>query len=233
MSDKIIAELSWEKTKPKEHKINYNSIIKRIRSVPNPYIGNKKKLLPFIFEVIEKHNVKFDSFLDAFSGSSVVGLFMKGLGKKVLSNDLLASAYFHAVSLVENNGIQLSEKDIRYLINNTNKSSSNFVLDNWTARKNTSLSNRFTETEAKHLDNMRANIKDLSSLVAQGIGLTANSLVCMRLPFGFADRSLDIYNHRKKQVDKYGKGREGKDRRIGLYYNENLDLNFKTWYNSI
>jgi len=230
MADKIQLELSWDKSELKSHTINYDSVIKRIRNIPNPYVGNKKKLLFFMGRVIEKYNLKFGSFLDAFSGSSVVGLFMKGMGKKVLSNDVLASAYFHAVALVENNGVKLSEEDIHYLINNVNPNRSNFIQNNWTSLGKTALSNRFTKKEAIQLDNLRANIRDLSNLMAQGIGLTASSLVCMRLPFGFADRSLDIYNHRRKQVEKYGKGREGSERRIGLYYDDNLDLNFKEWF---
>ena len=157
-------------------------------------------------------------------------MYMKSIGKRVLSNDLLTFCYFNAVALIENTGIQLSEDDIKYLIENDNSNRSDFVHSNWTFMGKTKLSNRFTPNEAQQLDNLRANIKDLSNIFAQSISFTASNLVCMRLPFGFADRSIDIYNHRRKQIEKYGKGREGLERRIGLYYDDNLDLNFKEWF---
>jgi adenine-specific DNA methylase len=212
------------------HKIDYHKIIPKINSIPNPYVGNKKKLLSFIGYVLEKHDIKFDSFFDAFSGSAIVSLFMKNLGKKVISNDALTSSYFHSVALVENFDVKLNDEEIRYILNNNNENASTFVRDYWSSDSEFQLRKRFTQNEAKQLDIIRSNIKDLSLLSSQAIGLSANSLICMRLPFGFVDRSVDIYSHRKKQIKDYGKNSNNHDRRIGIYYDENLDLNFKQWF---
>lgn len=223
-------EICFDNSSLKKHGTDYLKTLSRINAMPNPYVGNKKKLLPFIGSTLEKHNIQFDSFFDAFSGSSVVGIFMKGLGKRVLSNDALTSSYFHSVAFVENSGTVLNNNDIDYLLNNQNKNVSTFVRDNWTEKSSNAMRRRFTENEALQLDIIRANIKDLSLLSSQAIGISANSLVCMRLPFGFVDRSIDIYSHRKRQIENYGKNSGNHDRRIGIYYDENLDLNFKQWF---
>ena len=52
-----------------------------------PYIGNKRKLLDIINQAIELTNVKDGTFVDIFSGSTVVARFAKQLGFRVLSND--------------------------------------------------------------------------------------------------------------------------------------------------
>lgn len=209
---------------------NVNDIIKIINHLPNPYVGNKKKLLSDLNLFLNKNNIHFDSVLDAFSGSGAVGLFFKLLGKRVIANDLLTSSYFNAVALIENNNTTLSKEQIDYILNNPDDSC-DFVRRMWTSgSNNTKLRQRFTEKEAIQLDRIRANIKNIANETAQKIGLSANQIVCMRVPFGFIDRSVDIYSHRKKQMIKYGSGSENHDRRIGIYYDENLDLNFKKWF---
>jgi len=207
-----------------------HEVIQLIRHLPNPYIGNKKKLLRSLHNFMQNNNLKFDTFLDAFTGSGVVGLFMKAMGKRVIANDLLACSYLNAVALIENSGTTLSPDQIGSILNK-NTLESDFVQKNWMSTSNTTqLRRRFTENEAIQLDHIRSNIKNLSQFTAQSIGLTANSLVCMRMPFGFADRSIDIYNHRRKQIEKYGKDSGNHDRRIGIYYDDNLDLDFKKWF---
>ena len=52
-----------------------------------PYIGNKRKLLDIIHEAIKITGVESGSFVDLFSGSTVVARFAKQLGFRVLSND--------------------------------------------------------------------------------------------------------------------------------------------------
>ncbi len=52
-----------------------------------PYIGNKRKLLGIIHEALEETGVKDGTFVDLFSGSTVVARFAKQLDFRVLSND--------------------------------------------------------------------------------------------------------------------------------------------------
>lgn len=218
-------EISFDGQK---HKTSYASAIPLIKRIPNPYVGNKKKLLPFILKTLDKHNLDFNSFFDAFSGSGVVGLMMKCVGKKVLSNDILTSCFMNSVALVENNGIKLTSDEIDKVLKQNNPNATDFVRTHWAQASG--LHNRFTQEEALRLDNIRANIKDLTNEYAQSLSLCASSLVCMKLPFGFIDKSVDIYNHRKKQILKYGKDSDNHDRRIGIYLDEDMNLNFKEWF---
>ncbi len=84
--------------------VSGETLIKCISKLPLPYMGNKKKLLSQIHAVLLKHNIQFDTVLDAFSGSASVSLLFKMMGKKVISNDLLMCAYVKSVALIENSG---------------------------------------------------------------------------------------------------------------------------------
>ncbi|MFW5891068.1 MAG: hypothetical protein ACOCUI_02515, partial [bacterium] len=52
----------------------------------------------------------------------------------------------------------------------------------------------------------------------------------VKMPFGMIDRGIDIYKQRIKQMEKYGKGSENHDRRIGLYFDDDLNIDFKQWF---
>lgn len=209
--------------------------MKAIENMPLPYTGNKKKLLPKIDAAIKKHNVKFDSVLDAFTGSATVALWFKMMGKRVIANDLLTSSYLNAVAFVENPGIKLSDEEKEFLLRNENKSKGTFVEDNYLGTQfrtdgKKSRFNKFTLKECRQLDNFRANIDELCDPYRQGLGMAANAAVIMRLPFGNVDLSHDIMNHRVKQKEAYGKESDKHDRRIGIYYDEELNLNFDKWF---
>ena len=226
---KVKREISWDSSNIAKHIPSYSSIINNIKKVRNPYLGNKRKLLSFFCKTIQKHKLNFNSFLDAFCGSAVVGLLVKETNRSVISNDLLRLPYQYSLSLIENNNIKLSEEKIDFILFNKN-SSDDFVMKNWTKFSDENGRNRFTIDEAKHLDIIKNNINLLESSIEKAIAFSAISLICMKLPFGFIDKSLDIYNHRKKQMDKYGKTSSHHDRRIGIYYDKYLNLNFYEWF---
>jgi len=52
-----------------------------------PYIGNKRKLLPLIYDAIKLTDIKSGTFLDIFSGSGVVARLAKTAGFRVIAND--------------------------------------------------------------------------------------------------------------------------------------------------
>lgn len=52
-----------------------------------PYIGNKRKLLPLLYEGIKKTGVTAGTFFDAFAGSGVVSRLAKTAGFRVIAND--------------------------------------------------------------------------------------------------------------------------------------------------
>jgi adenine-specific DNA-methyltransferase len=126
---------------------------KDLYRLDNPYVGNKRKIVVDIAKSLDKVGVQFDTIADVFSGSSVVGLFFKLMGKKVRSNDLLTSSYMNALVFVENNGIALDAEDVDFLANNDNAAKLDFVR--------TFYGERFTDREALYLDNYKANAHEL------------------------------------------------------------------------
>jgi len=91
------------------------SIVSVLKNFKNPYVGNKRKLIPFIIETIDKHNIEYDSVLDLFSGSAFCSMAFKMLDKKVVSNDILTCSYLNAVAFVQNKDEVLTQDEIDYL----------------------------------------------------------------------------------------------------------------------
>ena len=52
-----------------------------------PYIGNKRKLLPLIYDAINRTGLRGGTFFDVFAGSGVVSRLAKLAGFRVISND--------------------------------------------------------------------------------------------------------------------------------------------------
>ena len=73
-----------------------------------PYIGNKRKLLPLIWEAIvrtSRRGISTDLplFVDFFSGSGVVSRLAKKIGFHVISNDWEPYSYFYNHAYIEQN----------------------------------------------------------------------------------------------------------------------------------
>ena len=86
-----------------------------------PYIGNKRKLLPLIFEALLKTGVTEGLFVDFFSGSGVVSRLAKKNGFRVISNDWEPYSFFYNHAYIEQNKYPLFkeldglEKTYKYL----------------------------------------------------------------------------------------------------------------------
>jgi len=75
------------------------------------YIGNKRRLLPFLESVIERLDTKKNGFLDLFAGSSSVSRLAKKLGFSVYSNDWEFYSYVINKAYIETD---LNEIDILF-----------------------------------------------------------------------------------------------------------------------
>ncbi len=126
----------------------------KLYTLDNPYVGSKRSIIVDIATALNKNGVKFDSVFDVFSGSGVVSLFFKLMGKNVIANDLLVSSINNARAFVENNQFTLSLIDIDYLCHNNNPSKTAFVRERFGNK-------RFTLEESAFLDNYRANVQSL------------------------------------------------------------------------
>lgn len=196
--------------------------LKTLRHLPLPYVGNKKKLSYVIYDILLKHDLDFNCVLDAFSGSASMAYLFKAMGKKVIANDILQYAHANAVTLVVNEKTKLTSEQKEYLLHNTNPNNTHFVENNYSGKK-------FTLKECQFLDNFRANVTTMPAEAAF-LALCSIATVCLRLPFGNIDMSLDLMNHRRKQQKAYGPGSDHHDRRIGIYYDEDLNLKFDKWF---
>lgn len=85
------------------------------------FIGNKKKLIPNIYQVMQDKNIIGNSIFDCFCGAVSVGKFFKQLGYQVISNDLLYFSFALQKAYIENNQIPMFNKLINssYIENNT------------------------------------------------------------------------------------------------------------------
>ena len=79
------------------------------------FMGSKSKLLSEIWAVASQF--QFDTVVDLFAGSGIVGYMFKAQGKTVVSNDYMAMSATFAKAMIENNGITLKT----IIVSNTKK----------------------------------------------------------------------------------------------------------------
>lgn len=79
-----------------------------------PYIGNKRKLLPLVFEAIMntqietlQRNVSNQLFIDFFTGGGVVSRLAKKLGFRVIANDWEPYSFFYNNAYIKQNKFPL------------------------------------------------------------------------------------------------------------------------------
>ena len=131
-----------------------SQIISTISDIPSNYVGSKRRLLAHIWDSLSDNGITFDSVFDAFSGSAMVSLLFKKMGKEVFCNDLLTSSAITAVCLLENESIPITEEDINFLCTNNPDSFNSFVQDNYEGKF-------FTKDECIFLDKYKKNVETL------------------------------------------------------------------------
>lgn len=168
------------------------------------YMGSKYRVLPFILDALK--DIKYDSVLDAFSGSTCVSYMFKQQGKRVVSNDFMQFTYHFANALIENNNVTLTEDDKKHLLS-ANKKAGTFIADTFSGLY-------FTDEENHFLDVARANVELLDNKYKKSLALAALSRACMKR------RARGIFTF---TGDRYDDGR--RDMQIGLkqHFVENID----------
>lgn len=153
-----------------------------LRLVPSPlppqaleypstrYMGSKNKLLAEIWAVASQF--KFDTAIDLFSGSGVVGYMLKSYGKAVLSNDYMAMSGTFAKAMIENNEIILPSEEAMALLE-PSKPIDRFV-------ETTFQGLYFTDDENQLIDVLRANIKAVKNPYKRAIAMTALIRACLK-----------------------------------------------------
>jgi DNA adenine methylase len=137
---------------------------------PTRYMGSKEKLLPYIQDVASQF--KFDSALDLFSGTGVVGYLFKTMGKQVFSNDYMAMSATLSKAMIENNGHTLTETEIDQLFA-PNPQASCFVQETFGGLY-------YTDAENVIIDLVRSNIKKLPNSQKRAIAMSALIRACLK-----------------------------------------------------
>ena len=125
------------------------------------YLGSKQLLADWIFKNAPKD---IECVFDAFSGTSSVGYFFKTKGKRIIGNDFLKFNYHIGKSLIENSGDKLHDSDLKILFSKNDKA------ENLIEKVFTDVF--FERSEAKFLDNFRANVPLLENSYKQSLALT-------------------------------------------------------------
>lgn len=134
------------------------------------YMGSKNKLLTEIWAVASQF--KFDSALDLFSGSGIVGYMLKSHGKAVVSNDYMSMSATFTKAMVENNDVTLSASEALGLLE-PNKKADQFV-------ETTFKGLYFTDDDNRVIDTVRANIKELKNPYKRAIAMSALMRACLK-----------------------------------------------------
>jgi len=134
------------------------------------YMGSKHRLLPWIGAAFE--GLKFESALDAFSGSGSVAYLMKSMGKRVVANDFLNFPYQIALATVENSRVRLNDAQCAMLLE-SNRKRQKFIEKTFTGIF-------FTPEDLRFLDNTWANLPLLPSAAHRSIALSALVRSCIK-----------------------------------------------------
>ncbi|MFW6129636.1 MAG: DNA adenine methylase [Atribacterota bacterium] len=121
----------------------------RVKTITNPYIGNKRKILYHIIQEFNGINPKFETVLDLFSGSACVGMALRLMNKKVISNDILTSSTYYASAFTQIDGNPLTVEDKEIIFKEGNFFDETFYEK---------FKNRFTKNELKRLMQIKYNI---------------------------------------------------------------------------
>jgi len=134
------------------------------------YMGSKNKLLSEIWSVASQF--EFETAVDLFSGSGIVGYMLKSHGKAVISNDYMAMAATFAKAMIENNDITLDADEALALLE-PGKPSDRFVETRFKGLY-------FSDEDNRLIDILRANIKAVKNPYKRAIAMSALVRACLK-----------------------------------------------------
>jgi len=157
------------------------------------FMGSKQKLLEKIWQQASRFD--FDSVIDLFSGSGVVGYMFKSEGKKVISNDYLHMSSRFAKAMIENNKTTLSIKEAKELL------IQHALVDHFVETTFRGL--YFNDDDAHLIDILRSNIARLDDPYKNAIAMTALIRACMKKrPRGLFTYTGNRYDDGRKDLKK-------------------------------
>jgi adenine-specific DNA-methyltransferase len=157
------------------------------------YMGSKKRLLPWIFGVLNE--LDFESAMDPFSGTGCVGYLLKSMDRRVVASDFLNFTSLVAQATIENNNVRLDGKSIKRLIDPT-PAPTDFIA-------RTFKDVFYTAEDLTFLDRVYGNIRKLEHPHEQALAFAALFRSCLkRQPRGVFTISgnLDHYDDGRRDL---------------------------------
>ncbi|MGE3474173.1 MAG: DNA adenine methylase [Rhodospirillaceae bacterium] len=191
------------------------------------YMGSKKRLLPWIFDVL--NGLDFETASDPFSGTGSVAYLLKAMDRTVTSSDFLCFPSIIARATVENSTRHLDRKDVDQLLARPRRVT-NFI-------ERTFAGIFYTLNDLRFLDRLSLNIRSLEDPHQQAVAYAALFRSCLkrqprgvftisgdltRYDDGRRDLKLSIEEHFLEQVEIYNtavfdNGRQNKAFRSDLF----------------
>ncbi len=155
------------------------------------YMGSKQSLLKQIASATQ--SFEFETVLDLFSGTGVVGYMFKALGKKVISNDYMTMNSTVSNAIITNSKVKLSKKDISILLS-TSSSHDEFISETFKGIY-------YTDEENSFIDKVRGNIGNLKGSMKQDLAMSALIRACVKKrPRGIFTYTGFRYNDGRKDL---------------------------------
>lgn len=193
------------------------SLPEQVKNYPaTRFMGSKSKLLSEIMSVAG--NFEYESVLDLFSGSGIVGYLFKSLGKRVISNDYMAMSATFSKAMIENNSVTLPLDEAKELLIKKNEP------DHFVEERFKDL--YFSDDDNRLIDVIRTNVWAMNDEYKRAIAMTALIRACMKK----RPRGLFTY---VGVDDKYDDGR--RDLRISMeqQFLENVEAVNKAVFNNL
>jgi len=191
------------------------------------YMGSKKRLLPWIYEVL--NTLDFDSALDPFSGTGCVAYLMKAMGRRVVASDFLNFTSVVAQATVGNSRATLEDIQVDALLK-LRADRSRFIEDTFSGVF-------YTPEDLRFLDSISRNIQELNHPAEQAVAFAALFRSCLkrqprgvftisgdlsRYDDGRRDLTLTLAEHFREQVAAYNEavfdnGRENRAYRADVF----------------
>jgi len=179
------------------------------------FIGNKEKLTSWICDNFPSDAI---SIFDAFSGGASISYESKIRGLKVLSNDILLVNYHLSKSLIENNNIKLTDKDINIIF--SGNPIDGFMFENYS-------NVYFHSSECKELDLYRQNVEKLDSEYKKSLALTLlRRSMIRKMPYSRFNLTWDkikLLRDEEYSYSKYGRKRAYHNKPIKHHFIDNLE----------
>ena len=160
---------------------------------PTRFMGSKRKLLNEIWSVVSRF--EFDTVVDLFSGSGIVGYMFKSQGKTVISNDYMAMSATFTKAMVENNTVTLSIKEAENLLKQHGDT------DHFVSNKFQGL--YYSDEDNELIDIIRCNISSIQDPYKKAIAMTALIRACTKKrPRGIFTYTGHRYDDGRKDLQK-------------------------------